>query len=330
MTNPLKIYIIIIPGTLRYLKFAVWSIHQRVDLEVILVSNGLNPLELEELRLFGKTQLGCECVKLPSTSILGHGEALNILLESHQDDWFCFCDSDIISTDHNANDIPLGEDLKALSSCDAMFWGDEPVKGVLGRCNQWPDGSPNLSSFFCIYHTATIKEVKQKYNIGFENIALKYVQSETLKNFLNYKGMMAANRNLDTGKVLTAALEVENKKFLHTKIPSLLHIGGLSSWMLRGDRELLKSQYHLTDTDLNELADKNSWLYNKNALLEQDKSQFFLRRQQRLAAARYCFQLISHYVDQTPKPTVDISNTEFIEKIKKIEHSIMNYYGSYQ
>ena len=143
----LQFYIIITPGSLRYLKFALWSIHQRTDIEIILVTNGLKDHEYSDLIQFSQL-LNCKQIQLNSSKVLGHGVALNLLIQQHQMTWFCFCDSDIISTNAMANDIPLEKNIKALSSCNAMFWDDEPVKGVLGRCNRWPDGSQNLSSFF--------------------------------------------------------------------------------------------------------------------------------------------------------------------------------------
>src|SRR5690606_25099965 len=323
-------YIIVTPGSLRFLKFALWSLQQRCDLEIVLVANGLNREEYKELKLFCTLQLQCDYIQLQTTRVLSHGSALNILIEEHQQTWFCFCDSDIVSTNPDANDIPSLENIKALSSCDAMFWDDEPVKGVLGRCNQWPDGTPNLSSFFCMYHTQTTKDLMHKYKVGFENIALKMVQSKTIKMLLQKKGFISPNRNLDTGKVLTIAFEKENHSYKHTKISSLLHIGGLSSWMLNGNKALLHAEYHLTDVDLYQLAKKDSWLYNQAAECDPNKTMFFLRRQQRLAAARFCFQLISHYVDKTPKPIHSLTNRDFEIKIDQITATIEQYYSAFQ
>jgi len=146
---------------------------------------------------------------------------------------------------------------------------------------------------------------------------------------LRDKGVTEFNRKLDTGKALTAALDLDGHAYLHTTIPSLLHIGGLSSWILNGDKELIHTEYRLTDQDLYQLADSNSWLFNAKALADTENLLFYLRRQQRLAAARYCFQLISHYVDQTPKPKHDLSDKEFGLKIEKIVTTIEAYYAKF-
>jgi len=155
--KPFNFYIIITPGSLRFLKFALWSLQQRSDFKLTLAANGLERKERDDLKHFCD-QIQAVYFQLNSEQVLSHGAALNELLAQHKDPWFCFCDSDIVSTDHMATDISLPENIKAMSSCDAMFWDNVPVKGVLGRCNRWPDGSENISSFFCLYHTETILE----------------------------------------------------------------------------------------------------------------------------------------------------------------------------
>ncbi len=319
-------YIIMTPGSTRYLKFAVWSLSRRTDMSLSLVSNGLEKKEVEDLHAFCK-QIDAPLLQLPTNRVVRHGEALNMLLEQHQQSWFCFCDADIVSTTPTANDIPFSSDLTALSSCEAMFWDNKPTKGVLGRCNQWPDGSQHLSSFFCIYETQTLKTLQQKHQLGFENIHPEDIQSLPVRALLKRKGVnFAATTKLDTGKALTAAMEVENFNYAHRVIPSLLHIGGLSSWILNGDKRLVYSQYHLTDKELYTLAPKGSWLYNPKSELDEDLSSFLLRRQQRLAAARYCFQLISHYVDGTSKPSYDLSDKNLVNALKVIEKALQNYH----
>jgi len=139
------------------------------------------------------------------------------------------------------------------------------------------------------------------------------------------KGINEQSRKLDTGKALTAALELEQHAFSHVDIPSLLHVGGLSSWMLNGDRTLVHAQYHLSDQDLYHIAPEGSWLFNLNSQRDPDNTLFYLRRQQRLAAARYCFQLISHFVDDTPRPTHDLTDTDLVEKLGKITHAVEQY-----
>jgi hypothetical protein len=302
--------------------------NQRTDFTVVLVANGLDKQENNDLIGFCDL-LNCQYKQLKTSDVLAHGVALNQLIEHHQMKWFCFCDSDIISTNALANDIPLEKNLKALSSCNAMFWDNEPVKGVLGRCNRWPDGSQNLSSFFCVYHTKTTKSIMKKYAIGFENIAVNAIQSDAIQAMLKQKGITRTNRKLDTGKAITVALEIENHQYKHIEIPSLLHIGGLSSWMLNGNKKLVHAEYHLSDQDLYNIADKNSWLYNEKALNDFDNKIFYLRRQQRLSAARYCFQLISFYVDKTPKPSHKLSDTDFVLKINKIESTIKQYFKEF-
>lgn len=322
---PLNFYIIITPSSLRFLRFAIWSLQKRQDLKVTLVANGLRNQEISLLKSFS-SEIQCNYISLQTKHVLSHGAALNLLIKQHNDDWFCFCDSDIVSLDPHANDVQIDHQFKALSACDAMFWDDSEVKGVLGRCNRWPDGSPNLSSFFCIYHTETIKSLMNKYMIDFDNALFKNIKSYNIRQILNQKNIDATSRKLDTGKVITAALELDNHLFSHIKIPSLLHIGGMSSWMLNGDKDLIHAQYHLTDDDLYKLASVDSWLFNLNAKTDSNDKIFYLRRQQRLSAARYCFQLISYYVDGTPKPTHTLTDTNFVTKINNIENILKQYY----
>ena len=321
-------YIIITPRSLQYLRFAVWSLQRRKDMAVTLVANGLNSAESKAMNQFAE-QIQCGVISLPSTKVMSHGASLDHLLAQHQAPWFCFCDSDIISNDDDANDIFPNNNLKAISSCDAMFWDDSEVKGVLGRCNRWPDGSPNLASFFCVYETKTLQAIRDKYQLGFDNITYQKIQSAPLRQLLLAKGIDENSRKLDTGKGLTAAMELEHVPFEHNNIESLLHVGGLSSWMLNGDRQLVHSAYHLTDQDLYQVAEEGSWLYNLNAQREPEHAIFYLRRQQRLAAARYCFQLISHFVDQTPMPTHELSDDDFIAKISLIKAAILRYYQEF-
>lgn len=317
-------YVIVTPGSLKFLEFALWSLHVRHDINIILVPNGLSVKENTNLKLFCN-QIHCEYQSLETSHVLSHGAALNLLIKKHTKALFCFCDSDIISLDPIANDINIGDNLKAISSCDAMFWDNQKVEGVLGRCNRWPDGSINLSSFFCIYHTETLKSLINKYKVDFDNKRFNQVNSNKIRQTLHKKGIDSKSRKLDTGKLITAALEADNHQFSHIEIPSLLHIGGMSSWMLNGDKKLIHENYHLTDKDLYELADESSWLFNQNAYRDENNKNFYLRRQQRLAAARYCFQLISHYVDNTPKPIYSLSDANLISKINHIEDIILQY-----
>ena len=321
--DALNFYIIITPRSLRFLKFALWSLQLREDLSITLVANGLSADENTALEKFCD-EIQCGYKQLPTTKVLSHGASLDALIAQHTDPWFCFCDSDIISTDSQAHDIHVGEN-KAISSCDAMFWDDSAVKGVLGRCNRWPDGSQNLASFFCVYHTETIQSLMAKYKIGFDNIKYENIASTQLQAMLAQKGINQTSRKLDTGKALTAALDLEQQAYSHVDIPSLLHVGGLSSWMLNGDRALVHAEYHLSDHDLYHIAEEGSWLFNLNSQKDPENALFYLRRQQRLAAARYCFQLISHFVDNTPRPTHDLTDTDLVEKLNKITHAVEQY-----
>ena len=165
-----------------------------------------------------------------------------------------------------------------------------------------------------------------KYNIDFDNVRFKDVKSDDIRHFLAQKGINEKSRKLDTGKLITASLELENYSFSHENISSLLHIGGMSSWVLNGDKKLVHAKYHLNDADLYELAPKDSWLFNLNAQNDRHNTIFYLRRQQRLSAARYCFQLISHYVDGTPKPTHTLSDSDFSSKVDSVEEVIKQYH----
>lgn len=324
----LEFYIIITPLSLKFVKFAIWSLKQRKDMRLTLVANGLGETENIALKQFCN-QIDCDYKDLRATTVLPHGVALNKLLELHQEPWFCFCDSDIISTKADAFDIPISADIKALSACDAMFWDESIVKGTLGRCNRWPDGSQNLSSFFCLYHTETVKKLVKKYKIGFENIAANQIQSSRVAEMLTLKGIKKTGKKLDTGKVINIALELESESFSHIDIPSLLHIGGLSSWILNGNTELINSNYILTDQELYQVAPSDSWLFNVKATNDTQNKLFYLRRQQRLAAARFCFQLISHYVDGTPKPYHHLTIKNLISKLDKIELAIQTYFEKF-
>ena len=316
-----------VPGTVRYLVLALASLVRASRHRFVAVANGLDAAEASLLRRICE-HLGLDNVELPNQGQDAwiHGRVLDWLFANRPGDpHFAFCDSDIFAlAPFDAALDAASEQCDVFSSCAAMFWDtSRTLSGTVGRCDTWPDGSPGLSSFFCIYDAELLQRVVHDYAVSFEHLRAVRSLPARAAEALRRLGWNGRDR-IDTGKAVNACLIAEGARTRHAEIARLLHVGGVSSWLLNGEGSLMtgteSGAYVLRDEDLDVIAPPGHWLHLPAADSAQGGEQTsLLRRQQRLAAARYAAEYLRALVDRQRAPSRQLSNAAHLQRLDAFE-----------
>jgi hypothetical protein len=202
-----------------------------------LVANGCPPEETEAMRDYVAGRSRLQYVQIAADTIMTHADALNLLQEQEQSEYFSFMDPDILVTGDFMPWITA-----ALAENDAIFtgapiWADDddlvlPEEGhaMPGRFHRTRAGLCLGGTYFAVYRNQCLAEIRRRYGIGFER--LKW--DEIPFRFRRRIGRLGLKRRkYDTGKVLNLLLLSENRALRWLDLPDMYHVGGASVFNAR-------------------------------------------------------------------------------------------------
>ncbi|MEK6239016.1 MAG: hypothetical protein N2C14_30240, partial [Planctomycetales bacterium] len=242
----LTFHIIFLPGMVRYLRLAVLSLLKHSPYRYRLVSNGLQGLELEQLREFCEISDRLELCAFPTQAILAHGVLLSVLQSREREPFFCFMDPDVFAAD--SFDAVLEDHLRdcdVFSSCTVLRTapGERP-QGYWGNCLEAPNGLPLATTFFAVYRNDWLREIIEKTQVGFE-VCNRENFSPDVHRRLEALGLPDVQQ-CDTGKLLNLLSHGYGARIKYRPLDALTHVGGVSSAFVRssGWKERVSRNFH--------------------------------------------------------------------------------------
>jgi hypothetical protein len=239
-------HIIYMRGSVRLLFPLLQSLLHWSQCRLRLVGNGISEDEKAFLEAFVAGEPRTELLNLPTAGeAIHHGDALEFLLSHCTDDYFAFCDSDIVVDGPFADEL-----LAALATADAVF-GAAPVgmpqaaryltPGSLSLYGQdvWDhQGAPIGGTFLTIIRRAALLRTHNDVPIGFRR-CYWYELPAALRRKLADSG----HRHFlyDTGRVLFSIMLIQGARFAWSEPATLHHLGGFS-W--RGGMRRAPSSRH--------------------------------------------------------------------------------------
>lgn len=228
----LTFHIIYTPETVKPLLPLLYSLLKWSDCHFRLVANGCSAHERAILQQLCADHARLTYIALPTSQVMVHGHALNYLQTQNQEPYFCFMDSDIY-----AINAFLPTFLPQLADCAALFSGMSlrfPQAGLVvskdkdflaGPFTHTEDQLCVGTTFFAIYHNATLTEVRQTTGIGFS----KYRWEEIPARYQEQLARMGVKHQIyDTAKLLNLLLHLQGHRLHYQPCAALRHIEAVS------------------------------------------------------------------------------------------------------
>ena len=158
--------IVITPGTARYFRLFCLSLLKWSGCSYRIISNGCNFDEIELLKKFCCLDRRLSYHFLPFKEKVSHGRALTFLQKKETSPFFCFMDSDILSTGPFLKSI-----TKIINNKTAVFSGlpvwqregfsilPENANRVRGQFNRTKDNVILGGTYFAIYNNKILNEL---------------------------------------------------------------------------------------------------------------------------------------------------------------------------
>jgi len=300
----LNFYIIYTPDTFSLLSAAIKSLLMYSPYRFTLVANGLDDSELTDLIGFANQNSRLDFLDLPGNVIVPHGTALMHLLQLHDEDYFCFADSDIFATTDFSEELnQLVSEYDVFSSCRPLEWTTKPSKNGY-RGHNWisPSGLKLAMTYFSVYKTGLLRMVLDKYKISLE----RYMRQEQVP--INIQQLISKidqhNWKFNTAKLANLLQAIEGMRLFNQDINGLIHLGGISRY----------SVHHMEGTRKP---------INKDNKVAVD----------RLSSRNYFYNLIdmlSQNPDLNQFPDLDIIDKMFKQSITETSHRLQKCYQDMQ
>ncbi len=299
----LTFHIVVTPGSVKLAHCALASMLHWTPWRFVLVSNGLARTELLELHRVAAGLPRTAVHVIPEHTPLPHGIVLNRLFTDWREPYFAFVDVDFFITGPVANQVH-----DAVQTADVVTAGyhlaleaDQARDGFEGKRLVGPRGETLGVTFFAVYRTGPLREVMQRWRIGFERYDAPEFLPDAVRRLLWQKGYRGWA--YDTAKVLNMLLLLDGRRIVHLDRPELQHVGGLAGMLLpvigRRARMLLKLKRRLADTSLTDrslqppLWQRLWWRWCQGPARYQDRLGTYRREQVARFFARYFRSLIS-------------------------------------
>lgn len=173
---------------------------------------------------------------LPTTHVMLHGDALNLLQAQTQADYFCFMDSDIYATDEFMSTFgPLVDRYSGLFSGTPLRY---PQAGltlpkdkafIAGPYTHTQDQLCLGTTFFAIYNNHVITEVRRATGIGFGKYRWEKIPT-VYQTQLQALGLQ--HQLYDTAKLLNLFLHLQGHALHYQPCPALRHIEAVSRFIV--------------------------------------------------------------------------------------------------
>lgn len=224
--------IIYTPGIVKYLRLFILSLLKWSDCSFRLVANGCLSEEIRDLRAFCHKNSRLEFLRLPSKTMMKHGDVLNYLQSIESSKFFCFMDPDILATGEFLCEFisHLGQYVGVFSGFPIWCKGEEQIlpeafPEMFGRHNITHNGLCIGGTFFAIYDNKVLTQLIRSTNIGFN----KYRWQDIPIQYQKHLSQLGLEKEMyDTGKVLNLLLLAQQHSLIFKEVPTLKHIGGIS------------------------------------------------------------------------------------------------------
>lgn len=296
----LKFYVIYTPESFAILSTAVKSLLMNTPYYFVLVGNGVYDNELSQIKTLVRQNSRIDYLDLPGSVTVPHGTALMHLLKHHDDDYFCFCDSDIFATKNVVQELEVAmADSDVFSSCKPLEWTvREDKRGYRGHCVTSPSGLNLAMTYFSIYKTEPLKTILNQYQISLERY-MRYEQvPDSVKRIISTEDQH--NWKFNTAKLANLMQAMSGMTLRYQEIDGLLHLGGISRFSVH-NIEGTRSEINPNNKVANDRLNSRYYFYQ---LLE------------RLSIDAFNFTL----------PELDLSNKEFQKVIKKTTQTLIQLY----
>ncbi len=313
--------IVYTPGTVRYLKVALYSLMDQSRFRFRLVGNAVQPAEATELRaLAGRTDR-LEVTFFSAPRMLPHGLVLSLLFDRfHDGEYFAFCDPDIFAV--GPFERPVLERLTrydVFSSCYHVGLRGEIVEGGFhGRCLFGPGHMPLATTFFAIYRRAAVERIRRKWGILFERYLFPDYIPGPVAELLRRHGILRPP--FDTAKLLNALMNLEGMAICYEDLPELCHIGGIAralapggDWRLQLQVEPLRllgrrtviTERRLRRLQLLYLGGNGSGRGGRGVRRSEEAARLLALRS---CIAEYFAAYLKHLVDGAPRPVMRLQD----------------------
>lgn len=267
----LRFYVIYTPESFQILKPAIKSLLLHSSFRFTLVANGLSSNEVIQLQSFSQLNNRLSFIDLPGNVIVPHGTALNHLLSFHDEEYFCFCDSDIFATKNFEQSVLDGiQQHDVFSSCKPLEWTiKEDKRGYRGHCVVSPSGLPLAMTYFSVYHTDKLKQTISRHRISLE----RYMRPEQIPPELIPKISREDQHNFkfNTAKLINLFQALDGQKLNYSPVTELIHLGGISRYSVH-NIEGTRKQINPSNTVATDRVASRHYFYQ---LLELFNSQNF-------------------------------------------------------
>lgn len=296
----LHFYIIYTPESFVILSAAIKSLLINTSYDFTLVGNGIYDKELKQLKSFVSQNNRLNYIDLPGSVTVPHGTALMHLLSSHEDDHFCFCDSDIFATKNITQELESAiADCDVFSSCKPLEWTvREDKRGYRGHCVTSPSGLNLAMTYFSVYKTEPLKAVLNQHQISLERYMRPEQVPKQVAKFISTQDQH--NWKFNTAKLANLMQAMSGMRLRYQEIDGLLHLGGISRYSLHnieGTRSEIKKD-------------------NKIGLDRLSSRHYFYQLLERLSKDPFEFEL----------PRLNLYQNDFQEVIKNSSQSLICLY----
>lgn len=243
LSPALKFNIIFVPGTVRILRLAVFSILDNSDCCFRLVSNGCGEDEARLLRewcrdnprleFFDASQIHGSRTNASPARVIPHGDLLTRLQRDERSPLFALMDSDIFASGVFLDELaPVLEANDAVFSCWPIYCNDlsqtmpPDCRIMHGEINKLSDGTCVGGTYFAIYDNSVLTRLMQETGLTMR----RYVWEEIPPSVQDELRQSNKVLNIyDTGKLLNILLTLRGFSTRLAKLNNLCHIGGMSS-----------------------------------------------------------------------------------------------------
>lgn len=228
----LTLDLIFIPGTVRYLLLAAYSLLLNGSPRLRLHANGLDRAERRLLESFAARDPRVAVEVLSAQGVLKHGAALDRLLRRHDERWFAFADTDVFAL--GGYDPLLAdrlERLDAFSLCDSLWTHSALLRRRDASLRRRPPVRPRLATYFCVYDRRLLLDLVEGEGVSFGRVFALDALPPRVRAELAAAGRLPAHGSgvlFDTARVVNLLAELRGFQVEHDNSPDLLHIGRMT------------------------------------------------------------------------------------------------------
>ena len=304
----LELNVVFVPGTVRYLRYAVLSLLNHTPYDYVVVNNALPPGEAALLERLVEGEPRLRYVDLGVDQPLPHGQALNRMFRASRGSQFAFVDSDVfaVSPFHEELDR-LTTEYDIVTSCHLTYVDPEKATpGFMGRNITSPAGQLLGSSHMAVYRRRVVRRVREHHGVRFEH----HPKPAKLARFAGVLRKYGWDGHpVDTAKLLNVLALEEGFSLQHQELGGLVHLGGISSHFLRAERKPRTGPLRLDERSLPDLAPGSASTEEATEIL----------RTRRRALGRYFSELLMALEGTGARPVMSLPDSAMKERIQRME-----------